>query len=193
MAADPALRIPTFEELWEEIERLPEHLTGEILEPGVIRTMSRPGRPHSIAYSQCYRSLGGVDRHSGGSGWWIEQEPAIRLREERLVIPDLAGWRVERCPEFPADNPITLLPDWCCEVLSPSSIRDDRGLKLPLYARCGIPWIWLIDPAAYLVEVYDTDRGHPRLIATAKEDETVRLPPFDLEISLARWWFRPSA
>jgi hypothetical protein len=32
----------TFEELYAEIERLPEGMTGEILEEGVVRVMSRP-------------------------------------------------------------------------------------------------------------------------------------------------------
>jgi hypothetical protein len=39
------------------------------------------------------------------------------------------------------------------------------------------------------IEVYVTERGHPMLVATAKEDETTRLPPFDLDLDLSRWWF----
>ncbi|TKC94646.1 Uma2 family endonuclease [Polyangium fumosum] len=187
---DPARKVPTFEELLAEIDRLPEYLSGEILEPGEIRTMSRPKAPHRRAVGLCYRALGDADKASGGTGWWIELEPAVRFGD-RLFNPDLAGWRVERCPEPPDEYPITLLPDWCCEVLSPSTARDDRHIKLPHDARSGVGWVWMIDPALRLVEVFETDRGRPVLVATAKEDGAQRLPPFDLEIHLAPFWILP--
>ena len=37
-----ALRLPTFDELYDEIEALPVGMTGEILGPGELRTMSLP-------------------------------------------------------------------------------------------------------------------------------------------------------
>lgn len=52
----------------------------------------------------------------------------------RLLVPDLSGWRVERVSELPDQNPLTIVPDWCCEVLSPgSTARTDRLKKLPRY------------------------------------------------------------
>lgn len=188
--SEPARRLPSFGELYAEIERLPPGVTGEILEPSLLRTRSRPGRGHRRAAQQCFRSLGGADEAAGGSGWWIEQEPEIRFPASRLAVPDLAGWRVERVPELPDDNPLTILPDWCCEVLSPNTAQTDRSIKLPLYAAAGIPWIWLIDPALRLVEVFQASSGRPLLVAAAKEDEEAALPPFDLPLSLSRWWIR---
>jgi hypothetical protein len=44
-----ALKLPTFDDLYAEIAALPEGVTGEILEPGVLRTMSRPGKRHRSA------------------------------------------------------------------------------------------------------------------------------------------------
>ncbi|MDC0747107.1 Uma2 family endonuclease [Polyangium mundeleinium] len=187
---DPARKLPTFEELLAEIDRLPAHLSGEILQPGEIRTMSRPDAPHRRAVGQCYRALGDADIASGGTGWWIELEPAVRFGD-RLFNPDIAGWRVDRCPDPPRGYPITLLPDWCCEVLSPSTARDDRRIKLPHYARSGVGWVWLIDPEIRLVEVFRAEREQPLLVTSAGEDETPRLPPFDLEINLAPFWILP--
>jgi Uma2 family endonuclease len=187
MAADPARRLPTFEELLAEIERLPEHLTGEILEPGVVSIRARPMAAHRLAHRECLFSLRGASADRTGKGWWIEHEPPVRFND-RLIYPDIAGWRVERSPRRPDGFPITLIPDWCCEVLSPSTARDDRFVKLPIFARTGVQWMWLIDPAMHGVEVYVTERGHPMLVATAKEDETTRLPPFDLDIDLSGWW-----
>lgn len=185
--AAPALMIPTFDELLEKIDRLPAHLSGEILESPAIRTMSRPLAPHRRAARECHWALRDASADFSGSGWWIEQEPAIRFGE-RLANPDIAGWRVERSPDPPDGYPITLIPDFCCEVLSDSTARVDRILKLPLYARSGVSWIWLIDPALRSVEVFESIKGHPTLIASAEDDEQKRLPPFDLEISFARFW-----
>lgn len=185
---EPARRLPTFNDLYAEIERLPEGMTGEILEPGVLRTMGRPGRGHRRSAQQCFRSLARADEASGGSGWWIEQEAEILLAGERLAVPDLSGWRVVRVPELPDNNPIGIVPDWCCEVLSPSTAREDRGLKLPLYARSGVGWIWLVDPTLRLIEVFESLGGRPLLVATAKDDDEGPLAPFGIAIALARWW-----
>jgi Uma2 family endonuclease len=186
--SQPALRLPTFDELYREIELLPETMTGEILEPGVLRTMSRPGTRHRRAAQQCFRSLGGCDEASGGRGWWIELEPEIRFGD-KLAVPDLAGFRVDRVPELPTDNPLTIVPDWCCEILSPRTARDDRALKLPLYASSGVPWVWLIDPEIRLIEVFEAVQGRATLAMIGKEDESVRLAPFfEEELSLARFW-----
>lgn len=188
--SEAARRIPTFDELYAEIERLPKGVTGEILRPGVLRTMGRPGRPHRYVARHAQRALEGLDRNVGGTGWWIEVEAEVRLGD-CLVVPDLSGWRVERVPEFPYDNPILLTPDWCCEVLSPSTARDDRTEKLPLFAAAGIPHVWLVDPVLRAVEVYACAGGRPTLVQTAVDDATVALQPFDIPIALGAWWLPP--
>ncbi len=192
--ADPASRIPAFDELYAEIERIEPRLTAEILEPGVIRTMSRPGRPHRRTHKNLLRSLGDKDEDAGGRGWWIELEPEVRLLIEYLAVHDLAGWRTERVAELPSDNPLTIVPDWACEILSPTTHRDDRHLKLPLYARAGVPFVWLVDPDAQLVEVFETVGGRPTRVGSAAGAEVATLPPFeDLAIALETLWLPPRA
>jgi Uma2 family endonuclease len=187
--ADPARHVPTFEEIYEEIRRLPEHLTGEILEPGIVRTMSRPGGPHRFSARRIVRSLGGFDLMDGGSGWWFEVEPEIRFGE-RLAVPDIAGWKIKEEPDFVDDNPITVVPDWCCEIPSTTTARDDRQLKLPLYARAGVGFIWLVDPELKSVEVFQARDELPALVCAAKDEDTVELPPFDASFAVGSYWKR---
>ena len=58
--------------------------------------------PHALANSR----LGGelterFDRGRGGPGrWWIIDEPERHL-SDGIVVPDLAGWRRERMPDYP--------------------------------------------------------------------------------------------
>jgi len=185
---EPVRRPRTFEELYAEIERLPEGKTGEILEDDVVRVMSRPGRPHRLSAMACLDALSGANANLRGTGWWIEVETEIRFPSGRLAVPDLAGWRTARVPKLPDENPLTMVPDWCCEILSPTTARDDKRLKLPLFARSDVPWSWLVDPGLRLIEVYQTVTGLPALVTTAQDDERVVLPPFEHEISLEGWW-----
>src|SRR5438093_1072950 len=96
-----AARIPTFDETYRQIAALPDGVRGEILEPGVLRTMSRPGRRHQTSHLRILRSLGSMDAGAGGTGWTFEIEPEIRFPGGRLLVPDVAGWRAERVPQLP--------------------------------------------------------------------------------------------
>ena len=86
-----AKRMPTFDELYAEIERLPQRLTGQILVPGVLTTMSRPGAGHDHALANGEHALGPFDQRLGGHGWWIRHEYEVRFPGDRLAVPDLAG------------------------------------------------------------------------------------------------------
>src|SRR5690349_11720537 len=98
--AQRALKLHTFAEVYRQIEALPQGVTGEILEPGVIRTMSRPGGPHRFSSFRIRRTLQGSDLSEGGSGWWFEIEAEIRFPEDLLAVPDVSGWRAEAWPGF---------------------------------------------------------------------------------------------
>ena len=195
MGSSAAERIPTFEELYRAIEALPPGLTGEILEPGVIRTMGRPGGPHRIGARTIWRSLAGDDAWEGGHGWWLEQEAELRLLGERLAVPDLSGWRLEPeaavPPAFAFANPIVVCPNWCCEVLSPTTEKIDREQKVPLYAAAGIEWIWLVDPVTRRAEVLRTSSGRAELVETVEGDVRRAIPPFESVIDTTRWWVTP--
>ncbi len=179
--------LPDFDALYREIIALPQGVTGEILDPGALRTMSRPGRPHRYTARRLGDALSGFDRNLGGTGWWIDVEAEVRFGP-RLLVPDLAGWRVERAPTFPDESPITLCPDWACEVLSPRTARVDRVKKLPRYIAEGVAHVWLVDPDQRFVEVFAAVDGRPVLIASADTDAKAALPPFEGEFELAPWW-----
>jgi Uma2 family endonuclease len=183
-----ALKLPSFEDLYAEIQAMPEGVTGEILEPGVIhKTMGRPGRPHRYSAKQALMALRRFDVDQGGAGWWIEVECEVRFGP-RMLDPDLAGWRLERVPELPEDNPIAILPDWTCEILSPSTARTDRTVKLPRYAKEGVSWIWLVDPFLHTIEVYASEKGRAYLAMTAEAGDALVLPPFDRKIAVGSFW-----
>lgn len=190
---DAAERAPTFEELYEAVRALPEGLTGEILEPGVIRTMSRPAAAHRFTAHQVRNAFGDDDALDGSGRWWFESEAESRLGD-RLAVPDLSAWRIEPNAEVPPDfifvNPIAVVPDWCCEVLSPTTEEVDREIKLPLYATAGVGHVWLVDPIARRIEVYETRSGATALVETVAADGKRAVAPFNTVVDVSSFWLR---
>lgn len=152
--------------------------------------MGRPGRAHTRAGIRLVRALAAIEDDEEREGWVFAVEREVRLLVERLLVPDLTGWRVRDGDDaFLDENPVSRRPDWVCEILSASTERKDRTEKLPLYARAGVPWIWLVDPDARFVEVYETRDGAPAQVRVARADAVVTLPPFEeLELPLAGLW-----
>lgn len=48
-------------------------------------------------------------------------------------------------------------PDLVVEVLSPSTMRNDKTHKKTAYARCGVREYWLVDPVSKFLEIYRRD------------------------------------
>ena len=183
------------DELYEKYLHMPEHQHAEIVR-GTLYVMSRPAPKHANAASVLGFEIGGpFQRGRGGpGGWWILDEPELHLVPKEPVIPDLAGWRVERMPELPDTAYFTLVPDWVCEVLSRSTERLDREVKLPFYAEHGVRHAWLLDPLDKRLEVYALDGKTKRWreVRIYQGDTAVRAEPFDvIELDLSALWSPP--
>ncbi len=57
-------------------------------------------------------------------------------------------------PDIIKENGIYGAPDLVVEVISPSTMRYDRGPKMQAYAKAGVKEYWLVTPLARSVEVY---------------------------------------
>lgn len=184
----PARAPETFDELYARIRALPAGSTGMILDAGELTVLPRPHPRHQRAMKGLLRALGPRDVDGGGTGWWILSEVEVRLPGDRLAVPDLLGYRVARVPTLPDENPLRIVPDWACEILSPGTARDDRIKKLRLYASVGVAWTWLVDPDARTIECFEALDGLPRQTVAAAEDDRHTLPPFDLPIEVSALW-----
>ncbi len=65
-----------------------------------------------------------------------------------------------------------------CEILSPSTARIDRVVKLPLYAQAGVAHAWLVDPELRTLEVYENQGGKWLLLNTLDNNAPVSEKPF---------------
>src|SRR5512141_2712912 len=93
--ADVARRRATYQDVLDA----PEHKIAEILD-GELHLQPRPALPQAMAASALGEELGPpFKRGRGGPGGWIiMDEPELHLAD-KILVPDLAGWRLERLPE----------------------------------------------------------------------------------------------
>jgi Uma2 family endonuclease len=179
-------------DLYEQLRHLPENLVGEII-GGQLITQPRPAGPHVLASSSLGADLhGAYQRGRGGpGGWWIIDEPELHcIRDTLVLVPDIAGWRRERLPRVPQDQRFEVVPDWVCEVLSPSTAKADRVTKMPIYAEYGVAHVWLLDPLARTLEAFALNNGRCwTVIGLFKDQDEVSVAPFtEIKLPLADLW-----
>jgi Uma2 family endonuclease len=173
-----------------DLDALPPGIVGEIIE-GVLYTMTKPRMRHQRTATGIGGDLRGpFDLGRGGpGGWWIVAEPGIELPNTPEIAPDVAGWRRERMPEMPVDEPIRVVPDWVCEILSPTTRRHDLLIKQPYYAKVGVAYHWLVDLEGRAVTAQRLESGRWVIIGVYGDETEARIEPFDaVPIDVASWW-----
>ena len=168
-------------DLYSDLEQLPKSLTGEII-TGQLYGHPRPSARHMTISTGIGSELhGSYHRGRGGPGGWrILVEPEVHLSlDTDVVVPDIAGWRRERMPEIPDSHKFTIVPDWVCEVLSPSTASIDQEIKMPLYAKYGVKYFWIVDPAKLTLEAYKLVNNDWSLQGSFKSGDSVCVEPFD--------------
>jgi Uma2 family endonuclease len=119
-----------------------ELIEGEIVE------MTAIGLRHAACVAELNRRL--VPAIGARALLW-PQNP-VRLPRDTEPQPDIAllcprADRYTRAPALPED--ILLLVE-----VADTSYRYDRGVKLPLYARAGVPEVWIVDLTHDVIEVH---------------------------------------
>jgi len=79
----------------------------------------------------------------------------IVFSEHNVVQPDLVFFRAERRHLIDMMQATRLPPDLAVEILSRSTEARDRGRKMALFARFGVPEYWIVDPVANTLEIYE--------------------------------------
>lgn len=177
-AVEPTPRRATFDDL----AALPDDERAEVIDGHVV-TSPAPLPRHARVSGALRRFVGGPfdddDGRGGPGGWWIFQEVDVRFGPHDILRPDLAGWRRDRLPSPWDTRPIDVVPDWVCEVVSPSNPAHDRVTKLGIYRDAGVPHYWLVDPAARIVEALARKEAAYVLTAfSADAGDAVAIPPF---------------
>lgn len=173
---------------YKDVLRAPENKVAELI-GRTLYLSPRPKGPHaSVAMHLSYM----MARFDNGGGsrkpWLILAEPELHLGQ-RVIVPDLAGWKRRRMNKVPFDHKFTIVPDWVCEIASPGTAIHDRKNKMPLYAEAGVKHLWLIDPLPKMIEVYRLVNKRWVVLGTYVGKARIRAEPFDdALIDLSRLW-----
>ena len=171
---------------YADILAAPEGVTAEVID-GVLHTQPRPLPRHGLVEFHLSGLLAGGPARPNG-GWWILPEVEVSLTGS-VVVPDIAGWRRSTRLDFPGERPIETVPDWTCEIASPSTEARDRVRKADLYARAGVGHYWIVNPATRTLEAFERRDGGWLRVGAWEGEASAAIAPFaELEIALGRLW-----
>ena len=136
--------------IWEENERI-EIINGEAV------MMAPPSRTHQeisgALFAQLYNFLEGKKCRVYAAPFVVrlfERDGEAPEDVDTMVEPDLSVV----CDSDKLDNHgCKGAPDLVVEILSPSTRRHDRLVKLDLYQRAGVREYWIVDPENKAVQV----------------------------------------
>ena len=153
---------------WSENERI-EIINGEAV------MMAPPTRIHQEILMELSRQLANFLE---GKKCKVYPAPfAVRLFEKDGDTPEDVDTMVEPDISVVCDHDkldkhgCKGAPDLVVEVLSPSTQRHDRLVKLDLYQRAGVREYWIVDPDSSTVQVFMLKDGylHPHEVYSEKD------------------------
>jgi Uma2 family endonuclease len=143
-----------------------ELIEGEIVEMAAIGTR----------HFTCVNGLTRLLVRGVGDAAIVSVQNPVRLDEHTEPQPDLAVLQTRDYREsLPRPEDVLLLIE-----VSDTTLSYDRNVKLPLYARAGIPEVWIVDLAGETVEHYTGPSGdsyrHVERVRRGEEIRSAALP-----------------
>jgi Uma2 family endonuclease len=141
---------PLTEEEFLAIGETPERI--ELFDGSLFVSPAPPPRHQYTAG----RLFGILDKAAEGTGFQVHQAINLRLRPDRIPIPDLAITTEVDPDELIIDASAVRL---VCEITSPSNAATDRVTKMHYYATAAIPWYLLIEQATGELQLHQLAEG----------------------------------
>lgn len=118
---------------------------------------------------------------AAGKGCVVSVQNPLRLTGDAEPQPDLALIKERPRRNLPASEDVILVVE-----VAETSLVYDRDIKLPLYARAGIPEVWIVDLRERKVEIYaDPASGSYRIFRAAGPSEQLSSETVeDLSVSM---------
>lgn len=172
---------------YEDYAVLPDDGRRYEIHEGELSVTPSPGADHQRVLGRLFRVLATHvdDLHLGE----VLLSPIdVVLANVTVVQPDLVY--LDRSRQVSAGpRGVAGPPTLAVEIVSPSTPRIDRVIKLRLYARYRVPYYWIVDPDTCTIEAYELADDGYRLVTTVRGAETVSLPPFpDLALVPESLW-----
>ena len=173
---------------YEDYARLPDDGNRYEVLDGELYVSPSPRTRHQVV-SRNLEFLLHAHVNERGLGEVFDAPIDVIFAPTMVAVPDIVFVAAGR-KSIITGRAIEGAPDLIVEILSPSSVRQDRVVKAALYARHGVRHYWIIDPEACSLETSVLAGEHYRSTGTHHGASKLRSEPFpDLEIDLARIWY----
>ena len=143
---------------YKDYAKIPEEpgFRYEVIDGILIRDPS-PSFHHQRVSRRLQRILEDYFHETDPQGEVFNAPLDLNLTVHTVVQPDLMYFPGNR----PARNdPVDSVPELIVEILSPSTSRKDRVLKLNHYQSSGVPHYWILDPEGCFIEAYELRDEH---------------------------------
>lgn len=121
----------------------------ELINGNLVKMSPRPSTDHNIVVGNIFRIFGNYLDGSRCTPFAAGSD--LFLTEQNRFIPD--GMIVCDMDKIKPDG-IHGAPDLVVEVLSPSTVKNDRGHKKDVYEASGVKEYWIVDTASRSIEVH---------------------------------------
>jgi Uma2 family endonuclease len=172
---------------YEDYAALPNDGRRYEIHDGELSVTPSPGTRHQEIIGNLYVILRQhVDRQGVGKVFMSPLD--VILANATVVQPDLLYVEPARI-DLISERAIEGAPSLAIEVISPNSPKIDRNTKFQLYARYRVPYYWIVDPDARIIEAYELADAAYRLVGRADDREPFSLSPFpDLVLAPDAIW-----
>ena len=162
----------------DEFEAMPDDWRGELIMGELVMA------PPPVAYHQhlltelCTR----ICNHLAEERWRVLVAPVnvnvdvYNVHQPDLIVLPAGGEKPSLDWEIP-------IPIWVVEILSPSTARYDRDVKLPRLASKGVQEAWLIDPWAKAITVHRLRDGATQRYESGETVRSLTVPGFRLALA----------
>jgi Uma2 family endonuclease len=111
----------------------------------------------------------------------------IVFSEHDVVQPDVLYFVPARVHLFEMNDRPQHRPDIVVEILSPTTLENDRGRKLRMFARFKVPEYWILDAVERKIEIRSLSGAFYAVTVTASGDDVVTSPLLpDLSFPVSR-------
>jgi Uma2 family endonuclease len=154
-----------------DLERAPEDGRRYELYDGEVYVVPAPILLHQVVQNALTEELRAICRQHGGFA--VGSPIDVVFSEHDVLQPDVVYFGPARTHLLDLHSAIRHAPDLCVEILSPSTEATDRGRKMQMFARYGVPEYWIVDPVHKTIEVHRLERGGYVIAQRATGDAAV--------------------
>jgi Uma2 family endonuclease len=169
---------------YSDLQRLPEDGPRYELYDGELWEMPSPTNTHQFCVGRCFRCVADYADRTGGEAFVSPLD--IVFSAYNVAQPDVVFFSADRKALITWGKPMRDAPDLVIEALSPGTEGNDRGRKLRMFLRYGVPEYWILDPSQRTLEVLSLRSRNYDVVQKARCGETVvspTLPDLACEVS----------